>query len=149
MNAEALLVRFKGHPCTAFKCALSRKPILLRAGKNEAVVVVRVTHHDNAGREISGAKAQRLARLECARAIRRTESLRRRLNGNNMLRGTDTVERLLRDHDMTRRGKRWKICPVSMDEARKMLAYFVDPITPPQQPPTHPHDLPLAIPDQE
>lgn len=51
------------------------------------------------------------ARLECARAIKRTNVLRKKLSGDHMLRGQAHVERLLRDAYQTRRGKRWKICP--------------------------------------
>lgn len=61
---------------------------------------------------------QRLARLECARAIKRTEYARRKMRQagpDHMLRGVASVERILKDAPDKRRagsGKRWKICPV-------------------------------------
>lgn len=108
-------VRFKGHLTCAVKSGISRKPILLRAKKNEPAFESPVEPIlDTAGliSQYAVEHAHKVARLFCARAIKRTEEARRRLRGDHLLRGTEIVERLLRDHKQTRRGKRWKICKV-------------------------------------
>ena len=106
-------VRFKGHLCASVKSGLCRKPILLRARKGDAVFrSLARDWDDNEERPVPEQEARKLARLECARAIKRTEAARRRLQGDHMLRGIETVERLLRDRAMTRRGKRWKIVEI-------------------------------------
>jgi len=106
-------VRFKGHLCGSVKSGVCRKPILLRAKKGEEPFRSLAYDWDEVEqRPVPEQEARKLARLECARAIKRTEAARRRLQGDHMLRGIETVERLLRDHAMTRRGKRWKIVEI-------------------------------------
>lgn len=112
MTPVAYFVRFKGHACASVRSGLSRKPILLRARKGEELFVSEVADvvltETNDPEDVPA-----LARLKCARAIKRTNELRRRLQGDHMLRGTAAVERLLRDYATPhRRGKRWKICPI-------------------------------------
>ena len=108
-------VRFKGHWCASVSSGLARKPILLRAHAGEKLFFATVPVFLESERPGTGpADWDRLARLECARAIKRTDRARRLLKGDHMLRGAKTVERLLRDHPDRRRigsGKRWKICP--------------------------------------
>lgn len=115
------IVRFKGCVCAAVKTGVSRKPILLRARKAEQPFRVVVPEAADEIRRLSengiaadqdeiSQRCIKVARVECARAIKRTEAARRKLQGNHMLRGVPSVERLLLDYKQTRRGKRWKIC---------------------------------------
>ena len=110
----AYFVRFKGHPCAAVKTGFSKKPILMRMREGEIryespIEVFLESERPNKGPE----EWDRLARLKCARAIKRTEYCRKKLQGDHMLRGVASVERILKDYQMTRRGKRWKICPIT------------------------------------
>jgi hypothetical protein len=109
---SAYSVRFKGCEVAGVRSGLSNRPLLLRKRKAEAPFIMPIDwfFEEAAGNKILAAN---LARLECARAIKRTEYARRVLQGNHMLRGIPAVERLLRDYQQTRRGKRWKICQVS------------------------------------
>jgi hypothetical protein len=114
-------VRFKGHLCAAVKVGFARKPILMRARKLEEVYVEPLASlSEKPGTPINvgeRAEVEMLARIECARAVKRTEEARRRLRGDHLLRGVPSVERVLRDHADNRRpgsGKRWKICPVEI-----------------------------------
>lgn len=104
----ALAVRFKGHLCAAVKSAVCRKPILLRRQAAEEPFLVPIEAREGE-KDLTG---ERRARVACARAIRRTERARRKLQGDHLCRGTPTIERLLRDYAQTRRGKRWKIVAV-------------------------------------
>lgn len=112
MSVLAYFVRFKGHRCAGVKSGLSRKPILIRARKAESTFESPVVYFESEMSLHEVEECRRVARLRCARAIKRTENARRRLQGDHMLRGTPVVERLLRDSVSTRRGKRWKICPI-------------------------------------
>lgn len=106
-------VRFKGHLCGTVRTGLSKKPLLMRAKTSEEQFVVLI-EANNLAPKVN----QRLARLECARAIKRTEYARRTIRNagrDHMLRGIPSVERILKDAPDKRRagsGKRWKICPV-------------------------------------
>lgn len=113
MNPAAYIVRFKGHACAGVRSGLSRKPILLRANKGEEIFESKIPVFVPVDADYPPDYPAIAARLDCARAIKRTEAARRRLQGDHLLRGAPTVERLLRDHAKgKRRGKRWKICPV-------------------------------------
>ena len=109
-------VRFKGHLCAAIKTGFARKFILLRRHKGEEAFVSPIKVFLESERPGTGPEDwDRLARLECARAIKRTEWARLKLRGDNFLRGVASVERLLRDYPDKRRpghGKRWKIVEV-------------------------------------
>lgn len=115
---DSYQVRFKGHLCAAISCGLSRKPILIRARKKETIFEVIIPYSLGENIVSPFRLCSKVARLECARAIRRTEHLRKRLQGNHLLRGIKSVERLLRDYEQTRRGKRWKICPLYAGEGK-------------------------------
>lgn len=112
MTALGYLVRFKGHKCSAVPTGLAREPLLFRARKNEPVFVAKV-----------GDKPAASARLACARLIKRTEKRRFDLLDRKFedFRATASGSRL-KDGKRTRRGKRWKICPIerpdsALDEA--------------------------------
>lgn len=128
MSATGFSVRFKGHLCAAVKTGFARKPILFRVREGEepfvadvaeqhVVLAARAPYNDIL--EDPTAAAEQLARLECARAIKRTEFAYRKLaaGGDHMLRGVKSVERLIQlvgGNGPTpgfRRGKRWKIVP--------------------------------------
>lgn len=112
MSSDCYIVRFKGHVCAAVQTGLSRKPILLRKKKDEPAFVSELDFMPAPDfQSLDAIVADQNARLECARAIKRTNALRKKLSGDHMLRGQPHVERLLRDAYQTRRGKRWKICP--------------------------------------
>lgn len=108
-------VRFKGHLCAGVQTGFSRKPILVRKRKNEMPFTVIVNIVEGEPDEALLEYYDKAARLECARAIKRTQKAYRSLNGDHLLRGVPSVERLqklLAPGKVTRRGKRWKICPL-------------------------------------
>lgn len=108
-------VRFKGHLCAAVSTGFARKPILVRKRKREMPFTVIVNIVEGDPDEDLLQYYDKAARLECARAIKRTEGAYRRLTGDHLLRGVPSVERLqqlLKPGKTTRRGKRWKICPL-------------------------------------
>ena len=107
---QGFRVRFKGHLCAAVKTGFSRKFILMRLHKDKEPFLSKVeSWPDPPDQEY----AERVARIDCARAIKRTEWARRKLQGDHFLRGVPSVERVLRDYGTPhRRGKRWKICPI-------------------------------------
>ena len=121
MRLTGFMVRFKGHPCTAISTGFCRKPVLFRVRKGEKPMLVEVINFvdltsvsEDEGKELRALAEQR-ARIACARAIKRTEECYRRLRGDHFLRGVPSVERLERlfkPGPTTRKGKRWKICPV-------------------------------------
>lgn len=122
MSATAYQVRFKGHLVAAVKTGFSRKPILFRARAGEQLFIAPVPIFLESERPGSGSEDwEQLARLECARSIKRTEAAYRKLSGggDHMLRGVKSVERLIQlmEDRVTpgkRRGKRWKIVPVQV-----------------------------------
>lgn len=120
---DCYIVRFKGHVCASVPTGLSRKPLLLRARKGEAVFVEKIlVGHEPEVEDIGHVcvNGDKIARVACARAIKRTDAVRLKLRAagdNHMLRGVQSVERLLRDPvKRSRRGKRWKICPARSED---------------------------------
>ena len=103
-------VRFKGHWCAAVRTGYCRKTVLMRERSADERFISLVDMNDPDRPE-----ALMLARLECARAIKRTDEARRRLKGDHFLRGVASVERILRDPpDRRWKGnkRRWRICPI-------------------------------------
>lgn len=124
MISTAFGVRFKGHLCAGVKTGFARKPILFRLRDGEEpfraeISVFLASEAPDPTKPFGPAEWDRLARLECARAIKRTEEAYRKLagGGNHMLRGVKSVERLIQllgggPTPRMRRGKRWKIVPL-------------------------------------
>lgn len=139
-------IRYKGHWCAGVRVGFARKPILIRAKKgqprfeepipDEAVVIKRWLRVGlKASPATVKAQCDKVARVACARAIKRTNEAVRRVSGSNhLLRGVPSVERLLAltsTEMRNRRGKVWKICPI----------YYESRTNPPAVPPSEPrHD---------
>lgn len=130
-NPAALAVRFNGHLCAAVPCGFSRKPVLLRARKGEAIFVVPIEDQGydpgNGGPAIS-ARDPRIANVACARAVKRTEECRRRILWMNLdqreeVQAIPGVARLLISgaEAKSRRGKRWKIVPLSAERLAELF----------------------------
>lgn len=119
-------VRLDGHWCAAVKTGFSRRFVLMRARKGEERFLSRINFvSDDRGALAYELRlnAERIARGACARAIKRTKWARRKLVDPHydMLRGVANVERVLRGANTSRRGRRWKICPIFREEPAQVV----------------------------
>ncbi len=126
-NFVAFAVRFNGHLCAAVPCGFARKPVLLRPRRGERIFVV-IFDHGEEIQVIHPSLAEARARIACARAVKRTEECRRRICWMNRDQRDEvelipSVARLMLTgaEAKSRRGKRWKIVPLTAAQVADIL----------------------------
>ncbi len=112
----AFIVRFNGHACAAVKTGLAREPILFRARKGEEIYVQKSPWIGEGLPAELEKMGERIARIACARLIKRTEFIKQILRRDlslEDLKATKSGRRILMERTAPRPGKRWKICRVA------------------------------------
>lgn len=113
-------IRYQGQRCAAVRTGLANEPILFRAREKEEVFTAKALYPNSVEDQDGPKEARKIfiklcraANLECARLIKRTKAVRRKLCDQQFedMRLIDSAQRLaLIGSSRSRGGRQWKIC---------------------------------------